>query len=79
MFIGIGGCIYYATTSRGGGAGQGSTQFALKSQRQILMITIKTSLLRRLQTRTLPDEAPPIGKIQRFSKMAVTFEPLMGF
>ena len=25
------------------------------------------------------DEAPPIGKIRPFSKMAVTFEPLMGF
>ena len=24
-------------------------------------------------------EAPPIGKIHPFSKMAVTFEPLMGF
>ena len=39
----------------------------------------KTSLLRRLQAQTLPDEAPPIGKIHRFSKMAVTFEPLIGF
>ena len=38
-----------------------------------------TSLLRRLQVQTLPDEAPPIGKIHRFSKMAITFEPLMGF
>ena len=28
---------------------------------------------------TLPDEALPIGKIHPFSKMAVTFEPLMGF
>ena len=26
-----------------------------------------------------PAEAPPIGKIRPFSKMAVTFEPLMGF
>ena len=39
---------------------------------------IKTSLLRRLQTQTLSDEAPPVGKIHPFSKMAVTFEPLMG-
>ena len=39
----------------------------------------ETSLLCRLQEPTLPDEAPPIGKILRFSKMAVTFEPLMGF
>ena len=36
----------------------------------------KTSLLRRLQAQTLPDDAPPIGKIHPF---AVTFEPLMGF
>ena len=39
----------------------------------------ETSLLRRLQAHTLPNEAPPIGKIHGFSKMAVTFEPLMGF
>ena len=39
----------------------------------------KTSLLCRLQAQTLPDEAPPIGKIHRFSKITVTFEPLMGF
>ena len=40
---------------------------------------VKTSLLCRLQAQTLPDEAPPLGKIHRFSKMAVTFKPLMGF
>ena len=40
---------------------------------------LKTSLLRRLQAQTLPDEAPPIGKIHPFTKIAVTFEPLMGF
>ena len=28
---------------------------------------------------TLPTEAPPIGKIDPFSKIAVTFEPLVGF
>ena len=28
---------------------------------------------------TLPNEAPPIGKFNPFSKMAVTFEHLMGF
>jgi hypothetical protein len=39
----------------------------------------ETSLLRRLQAQTLPDEAPPIGKIHPFSKMAITFEQLMGF
>ena len=26
-----------------------------------------------------PDKAPPIGKIYRFTKMDVTFEPLVGF
>ena len=34
-----------------------------------------TSLLRRLQGRPSPAEAPPIGKIHPFSKMAVIFEP----
>ena len=29
--------------------------------------------------RPSPAEAPPIGKIHLFSKMAVTFEPLVGF
>ena len=38
----------------------------------------KTSLLSRLQAQTLPDATPPIGKIHPFSKMDVTFEPLMG-
>jgi hypothetical protein len=32
-----------------------------------------------VQAQTLPDATPPIGKIHPFSKMAVTFEPLMGF
>ena len=36
-----------------------------------------TSLLRRLQEQTLPDEAPAMGKIHPFSKIAVTFEPVM--
>ena len=31
------------------------------------------------RAQTLPDEAAPIGKIHPFSKMAVTFEPLIGF
>ena len=39
----------------------------------------KTSLLRRLKAQTLPDATPPMGNIHPFSKMAVTFEPLMGF
>ena len=38
-----------------------------------------TSLLRRLQAQTLPNEAPPVGKIHQFSKIAVTFEPVMRF
>jgi hypothetical protein len=40
-------------------------------------VALKTSLLRRLQAQTLPNEAPPIGKIHPFSKMAVTFEPMI--
>ena len=32
-----------------------------------------------LQTQTLPDEAPPIGKMHPLSKIAVTFEPLIEF
>ena len=39
----------------------------------------KTSLLRRLQEQTLPDDAQPMGKIHPFSKIAVTFEPVMRF
>ena len=35
---------------------------------------IKTSLLRRLQEQTLPDDAPPMSKIHPFSKIAVTFD-----
>ena len=40
---------------------------------------VKTSLLRRLQTQTLLDAIQLIGKIHPFSKMTVTFQPLMGF
>ena len=39
----------------------------------------KTSLLRRLRPQTLPNEAPPIGKIHPFCKIAVIFEPVMWF
>ena len=39
----------------------------------------KTSLLHRLQAQTLPDAPPPIGQIDSFSKMVITFEPLKGF
>ena len=38
-----------------------------------------TSLLRRLHAPTLPDATYPIGKIIPFCKVAVTFEPLMGY
>ena len=40
-------------------------------------IVVITSLLCRLQVQTLPDEAPPMAKINPFSKIAVTFEPVM--
>ena len=43
------------------------------------MILNETSLLRRLQAQTLPDATPPRGQIHPFSKMAITFEPGMGF
>ena len=39
----------------------------------------ETSLLRRLQAHTLPDEAPPVRKIYPFSKIAVTFEQTQQF
>ena len=42
-------------------------------------ISWSTSLLRRLQAQTLPYATLPIGQIHPFSKMAVNFEPLMGF
>ena len=37
----------------------------------------ETRLLRRLQKQTLPDATLPIGKIHQFSKIAITFEPIM--
>ena len=40
---------------------------------------LKTSLLRKLQTQTLPDATSPIGKIHPFSKIIVTLDPLVGF
>ena len=40
-----------------------------------MQLYVKTNLLPRLQAQTLPDEAPPIGTIHPFTKMAVTFEP----
>ena len=35
--------------------------------------------LRRLQAQTIPNVTPPMGNIHPFSKMAITFEPLIGF
>ena len=32
-----------------------------------------------LQAQTHPKATPPVGKIHPFSKIASTFEPLMGF
>jgi hypothetical protein len=43
----------------------------------IVALDLKTSVLRRLSP--FPSEAPPIGKIHSFSKMAITVEPLNGF
>ena len=39
----------------------------------------KTSLLPRLQVQTLPNATQPISKIYPFTKMAVTFEPVVQF
>ena len=40
---------------------------------------INTSLLRRLQAQTLPNEAPPAVKTHKLSKIAVTFEPIQRY
>ena len=40
---------------------------------------VQTSLLHMVQAQTLPDEAPQVGKIHPFSKIAVTFEPIQQF
>ena len=42
-------------------------------------VAYMTSLLRRLQAQTIPDEAPPVGQIHPFSKIAVTFRPIQRF
>jgi hypothetical protein len=39
----------------------------------------KTSLLHKLQARTLPNEAPPVGKIHPFSEFSVTSEQIQQF
>ena len=46
----------------------------------LLKVSVKkTSLLCRLQAQTLTDATPPIDKSYLFTKMAVTFEPVMQF
>ena len=40
---------------------------------------MEASLLPRLQAQTLSDAAPPTGKINPFSKIAATFEPIRPF
>ena len=49
------------------------------SNTRAFFVSLRISLLRRLQAQTLPNANPPIGKIHHFSKFAVTFEPLMQF
>ena len=39
----------------------------------------KPAAAQTLQAQTLANEAPPISKIDPFSKIAVTYEPVMGF
>ena len=54
--------------------------FDLSDKKTFLyLIFLYTSLLRRLQAQTLPDATQPIGKIYPFTKMTITFEPLMRF
>ena len=50
-----------------------------KTAVQYALRTAQQCAVHRLQVQTLPNEAPPMGKIHTFSKMAVTFELLMGF
>ena len=44
-----------------------------------ILCTQKQACCAGCRRRPSPDEAPPIGKIHHFSKMAVTFQPLMVF
>ena len=54
--------------------------FPVEPVKKAAIHIIKTSLLRRLQAQTLPGDAlTQIDKIHPFNKMAVTFQPLMGF
>ena len=49
----------------------------LLSIHKFITRSLKTNLLGRLQVQTLPDEAPPMGKTHTFSKIAITFDPVM--
>ena len=40
---------------------------------------LKTSRLRRLQVQALPNTTPPLGKINLFTKIAITFDPMKRF
>ena len=40
---------------------------------------LRTSLLHKLQAQTLPDATLLMGNIHPFSKIAVTFETMLGF
>ena len=44
-----------------------------------VIVSLEPSLLRRLQTQTLPKAAPPIDKTHPFSKIAINFKPKMQF
>ena len=50
---------------------------SFSSKYNLVCYWFETSLLRSLQVQTLPDATPPIGKSHTFSKITVTFEPIM--
>ena len=52
-------------------------QLYINIKTKLQHIYYKIGLLRRLQAQTLPNATPPIGNIYPFTKMAVTFEPVM--
>ena len=58
-----------------GGAKSGRVCACSMRSRLVSFLKKKT----QLQAQTLPDEAPPMGKINPFSKIAITFEPVMQF
>ena len=46
---------------------------------EVLSHTLQNKLAAQAVGQTLPDAAPPAGKIHPFSKIAVTFEPIQQF